>query len=201
MNRVLITIATICSIATAGSIFPTMATLVNEKGNEKSIDPTKFGYIGLAFQSSLQEEARMDLKEISTGNKIRISLNPELDNTISFSLGPIVIGEKKFSKDTISRLIIVQQLPPGNYATTYFYLSTKSSGISLKPDTLHVENGKILSLGNLKCEVELVPLIQTVKKFRTWTTSSMPDSMYTPFEKIGVPSKGVVHETIDLQEK
>ena len=178
-----------------------MATLVNEKGNEKKIDPSKFGYIGLTYQSNFHGEARIDLKEISTGDKIRISLNPELDNTVSLNIGPIAIAEKKYAKDTISRLVILQQLPPGTYETSYFYLTTTSSGISLKPDTLHVECGKILSLDSLKTEVELVPLIHTVKKFKTWTVAPMPDSSYTPFEKIGIVAKGIAHKSVSLVEK
>lgn len=195
---VVLTFAAFCSNAFAGSFIPTMALVVNEKGNEKKIDPSKFGYIGLTYTTEYNGVARMDLKEVSTGDKVRIWMNPELENSVSFSIGPFVVAEKKMAKDTISKLTIVQQLPPGNYITSYFYLSAKTSGISLKPDTLHVEVGKILSLGRINSQIELVPFIQSLKLFRVWTELPIPDSLYTPFGAMGISTTNLSHKTINL---
>lgn len=180
-----------CASAFAGSIIPTMAVLVNERDNQKKIDPKSFGYIGLTFTSKFDGIARMDLKNIATGDRVRIWMNPELENSINFSIGPIKIAEKKFEKDVVSKGAIVQQLPPGDYVVSYFYMSAKTSGISLKPDTLHIESGKILSLGNLAAAYEMVPILQVVKSLKVYSASKIPDSLYAPFANMGINTREI----------
>lgn len=188
--------ALVASAAMAGSLIPSMATIVNEAKNKKSIDPQKFGYIGLTYKANLEGVARMDLKNLADGNRIRILMNPEMHNTISFSVGPIVLGKKELPRDTLKAPVLLQQLPAGKYVISYFYLDGKSSGITVSPDTLSVETGKILSLGNLTGFADVAALIPVVKSLKVATGTAIPDSSYSIFGELGINTKEITSKSV-----
>lgn len=174
-----------------------MATIVNEAKNRDEIVPAKFGYIGMACTGSAEEGSRVDLRNIADGNRIRLHLKPVLHNTIGFYVGPIRVAKKELAKDTLRAQAVVQQLPPGRYAVTYFYPGRDQGGVALRADTLEVVAGRILSLGRLDADVALRPVINTVKSLRIATTEPLPDSVYAPFGSFGIDVRAISSRPVD----
>jgi hypothetical protein len=184
----------------AGSFFPTIAVIANEKGNEKKIDAKANGFVAFAASKAPDESASIDLERISDEETFRIVLNPSFENSISFSLGPFVVAEKRMDRDVLSKTLAVEQLPPGRYVTRHFYLGKKGGGSAMRKDTLEIEAGKIVSLGILEISAER-NFLQIVKTFRIETKGTIPDSTFIPFGRLGIPTTPSVSRSVKWEPK
>ena len=187
--------------AFSGTFLPASALLVNEKGSEIKVDPTKNGYLGFAFYSNFNSLAKMDLKEIASGEKYRITMNPEFGGEVTFFLGPIAVAGKKIGSDTLLSRVILHQLPAGRYVVTYFYPLPKNGGFPVSAETLAIETGKVLSIGELSCRLKLMPIFQVPQEFEMVTSADLPDSFYNAFGPLGISKGGLVHRRVKLTKE
>ncbi len=194
--RPLFATAILASAAVAGTLLPTMALAVNEKSNEKKIDPVANGFVGFSFRSNLSGVSLLDLKNLDDGNKVRIRLSPDFANRIGFFVGPITVAEKRLEKDVVTRSVTLQQVPPGRYEVTHFYADKNSSGALITPDTLVVERGKISSLGAIAIQAEVVPLVNLLKSASVRTESPLPDTAFASFTVAGLNHLPILHDSI-----
>lgn len=196
-----ILVALLASATLAGTIFPTLALAVNEKGNEKKIDAAKNGFLGLSFRTSLPDASSAELRNLDDGNKMRILLTPQFSNSIGFYIGPIAIAEKKLEKEVVTRTAVLQQLPPGRYELTHFTPNKQAGFTVANPDTITIEKGKITSLGALIIEAEVVPLLNIIKTFSVKTEGALPDSAYASFASVGLKDLPVVHDSVTWSKR
>lgn len=188
------------SAAFAGSLFPTMALVVNDKDNEKRVDPKANGYLAFAARTSLDEPVKVDLDRIGDGETFRIVLNPSFENSVSFSIGTAVLSEKKFERDVVSRSVVLEQLPVGKYVTKHFYFGQKSGGAAMRPDTVTIEAGRVASLGSLELACER-NFLQLIKTFKVETKDALPDSLLVPFGRLGIDVAKPVPKSIQWGPK
>lgn len=200
-RRLPILVALLATATLAGSIFPTLALAVNEKGNEKKIDAAKNGFLGFTFRTSLPDASSAELRNLDDGNKMRILLTPQFSNSIGFFIGPIRIAEKKLEKEVVTRTAVLQQLPPGRYQLTHFSPSKQTGYTVANPDTITIENGKITSLGALVVDAEVVPLVNIVKSFSVKTEGALPDSAYASFASVGLKDLPVLHDSVEWSRR
>lgn len=195
-KHVSLLVSLLATATLAGNLIPSLALLVNEKGNEKKVDATRNGYVGFAFRTNLPDASTAELRNLDDGNKFRIRLTPSFSNSLTFGIGPIVMAEKKLDKDVVTRSVALQQLPAGRYEVTHFTPSKRTGIVLATPDTFTIETGKITSLGSLVIESEIVPLLNLLKSFSVKTEGALPDSAYASFAGVGLKDLPVLHDSV-----
>jgi len=199
-NRICATIISLVAFTSAGTFLPSAPVIVNERSEVAQVNPTKYGYIAMVLDSSLSNGLRVDVKNLASGEKYRIALNPSFENTIDFSIFMFVVSHKVIPHDVFTTKVVLEQLQPGDYVTQYLYLG-KTDGKSLVPDTFHVRPGKITSLGSLHFQGRSRFILGCCTDMEIRTVHPLDDSLFQPFVHLGINVHDVVHSTISWKEK
>jgi len=161
---------------------PKMAPMLNVKGIEKEVDADANGFIAFESETDYGDEIRADVKNLDSGKKFRITLNPSTRNSMSFGIGPFTVAERKSDKDLNSKTVFVFQLPPGRYRFQYLYPAKKASGKRID-GAFEVGKSEILSFGkldigytyyftgvakSLKIESGKEPIDEDIKRFEAY---------------------------------
>jgi len=130
----------------AGSSIPTNAVLVSERSNAQQVDLKGNGLLAFVRDTGFDVGIRLDLVQLETKDRYRISLDPLRDRTFRPDQQP---QARWLTPD-----LMLQQLPEGHY-TPFRILLGGDRTTPFKADTFQVRKGEITSLGLLRIAPQL----------------------------------------------
>jgi hypothetical protein len=167
--------------ALAGLYVPTQALLVN-RAKPPEVDLAANGLIAHIRDTGFDVGVQIDLRRVSDQEKFRFSLDPRPSS-------PMHPGRTSRGTD-----VVFQQLPPGVYVATKISLGTNDP-VPLKPDTLVVRAGQILSLGKVRVRPEL-DVLGLMEKLDVQTRVWVIDSSIKAVRAYGIDTLPVVSKQL-----
>lgn len=116
--------------------------------NRESVNPVENGLLALKADVESRHEIQLVLVN-EADEEFRVSLNPEVNNRISFAVGPVVVAEKKFEKEQLDTESHLYELPPGTYKTVQITEQSGGANFSKKliEESFTIEANKITYIG------------------------------------------------------
>lgn len=155
------------TVALAGLYVPTQALLVN-RAKRMEVDLKANGLVAHIRDTGFDVGVQVDLKRVSDEEKFRISLDPRPSDPAH---------PEKVPKGTS---VVFQQLPPGTYLATKISLGANDP-VPLKPDTIVVVAGRIVSLGKVlvRPQLDMLGFMEKLEvRTRVWAIDSAIHSVH-----------------------
>jgi hypothetical protein len=130
----------------AGSSIPTNSVLVSERSNAAQVDLKGNGLLAFVRDTGFDVGIRLDLVQLETKDRYRISLDPLRDRTFRPDQQPLA---RWLAPD-----LVLQQLPEGHYTPFRIFLGGDRP-TPFKADTFLVRKGEITSFGRLRIAPQL----------------------------------------------
>jgi hypothetical protein len=142
----------------AAWVIPKEAPFITKRDELKKADLTADGVLAFVVHNETGLAITMDFSNEAADKGARVDFSPGFAGSLSASLGPFKVYEKKIAKDVISDSIALYLLPPGTYTSRHLFARAEKEGQrpgrKVESALFTIAAGEITNLGTVTVTAE-----------------------------------------------